>query len=120
MCHLYREEETLQAEEGGANLRGTQQRRGLFRELCLVWYGCSVRLKSGETGRGYVTEHAECHAKAFKLYLWTTGTGMGGPETWEYLTLMYILESLWQQRESSTERVRNEAGRPAVVQRTKD
>lgn len=37
---------------------------------------------------------------------------MGGPEARGYLTLVYILESLWQQRESSTEKVRNEAGRP--------
>lgn len=52
MCHLYREEETFQAEEGGAKLRGIQLGRGLFRELCLVCYGWGIRLRSGEMGRG--------------------------------------------------------------------
>lgn len=43
------------------------------------WSACF----QSRVGRGWILEHAECHAKELKLYLWTMEMGMVGSEAGE-------------------------------------
>lgn len=56
---MYREEETFQAEEGGAKSKGIKQRHGLFRELYLVCEGWTKCFRSRGVGSGYITAHTD-------------------------------------------------------------
>lgn len=46
-------------------------------------HGMVHGVQSREVGRGWILEHAECHAKQLKLYLWTMGIIMVDPEAGE-------------------------------------